>query len=81
MLVAAPVLAEIQAKMADVSLNEIEFPLFENPLFPIAQDTPATPQTLNLPGIDANIINNPNAAGTFSGLSTAEKLRILFPTG
>ena len=81
MLVAAPVLAEIQAKMADVSLNEIEFPLFENPLFPIAQDTPATPQTLNLPGIDANIINNPGAAGNFSGLTTAEKLRILFPQG
>ena len=81
MLVAAPVLAEIQAKMADVSLNEIEFPLFENPLFPIAQDTPATPQTLNLPGIDANIINNPGSAGSFSNLTTAQKLSILFPQG
>ena len=81
MLVAAPVLAEIQAKMADVSLNEIEFPLFENPLFPITQDTPITPTTLNLPGIDANIINNPGAAGSFSNLTTADKLRILFPQG
>ena len=31
--------------------------------------------------IDSNIINNPNAAGSFSNLSTADKLRILFPTG
>ena len=67
--------------MRNVSLDEPQFPLFENPLFPISQDTPATPQTLNLPGIDANILNTPNAAGSFSGLSTADKLRILFPQG
>ena len=81
MLVAAPVLAEIQSKMADVSLNEIEFPLFENPLLPITQDTPATPTSLNLPGIDANLVNNPGAAGSFSNLTTAQKLSILFPQG
>jgi len=81
MLVAAPVLAEIQSKMAGVSLNEIEFPLFENPLLPIIQDTPATPTSLNLPNINSNIVNNPNAAGSFSNLTTAQKLQILFPQG
>ena len=47
--------------MARVSLLEPEFPVFENPLLPITQDTPLTPQTLNLPGVDANIVNNPGA--------------------
>ena len=27
------------------------------------------------------VVNNPNAAGSFSGLTTADKLRILFPQG
>jgi hypothetical protein len=81
MLVAAPVIAEIQSQMAGVSLKQTEFPVFENPLIPITQDTPFTPQTLNLPSIDANIINNPNAAGSFSNLTTQDKLRILFPNG
>ena len=45
------------------------------------QDTPATPTSLNLPGIDANIVNNPGAAGSFSNLTTEQKLRILFPQG
>jgi len=74
-------LANIRSQLFNTSLLEPEFPFIENPLLPIAQDTPVTPQTLNLPSINSNIINNPNAAGSFSGLSTAEKLRILFPTG
>ncbi len=81
MLVAAPVIAEIQSEMADISLKQTEFPVFENPLIPITQDTPFTPQTLNLPSIDANIVNNPNAAGSFSNLTTQDKLRLLFPNG
>ena len=67
--------------MRKVSLLEPEFPLFENPLLPITQDTPITPTTLNLPSIDANIVNNPGAAGSFSNLTTEQKLRILFPQG
>jgi len=67
--------------MRIVSLDEPSFPFFENPLLPIAQDTPVTPQTLNLPSIDSNIVNNPGAAGSFSNLTTAQKLQLLFPTG
>ena len=78
---ALPVISQLSAEMRNVSLSEPAFPLFENPLFPIAQDTPVTPTSLNLPSIDSNIINNPGAAGSFSGLSTEQKLRILFPTG
>jgi len=78
---ASDVIANLAGQMRNVSLNEIDFPVFENPLVPIMQDTPATPTTLNLPSIDANIVNNPNAAGSFSNLTTEQKLRILFPTG
>ena len=81
LLGAITALGNIQQQLNRVSLLEPEFPFIENPLLPITQDTPATPQTLNLPNIDSNIVNNPNAAGSFSNLSTADKLRILFPTG
>ena len=68
--------------MRKVSLEEANFPFFTNPLLPSAQvETPVTPNTLNLPGIDANIVNNPGAAGSFSNLTTAQKLQILFPQG
>jgi len=80
-LAAQSALANLQNAMARISLLDPEFPVFENPLLPITQDTPFTPQTLNLPGVDANIINNPNAAGSFSNLTTEQKLRLLFPTG
>ena len=81
LLGALTALGNIQQQLARTSLLEPEFPFIENPLLPITQDTPATPQTLNLPGIDANIVNNPGGAGSFSNLSTADKLRILFPQG
>jgi len=74
-------LANIQQQLANTSLLEPEFPFIENPLLPIMQDTPATPTSLNLPSIDANIVNNPGAAGSFSNLTTEQKLRILFPQG
>jgi hypothetical protein len=78
---ASSVIQDIQSQMRDVSLSDSEFPFFENPLLPITQDTPATPTSLNLPGINSNIVNNPGAAGSFSNLTTAQKLRILFPQG
>ena len=74
-------LANIRQQLANTSLLEPEFPFIENPLLPITQDTPFTPQTLNLPSVDANIINNPGAAGSFSNLTTEQKLRLLFPQG
>ena len=79
--VALDSILSIQTQMRDVSLQQVDFPIFENPLLPIMQDTPATPTSLNLPSIDANIVNNPGAAGSFSNLTTAQKLSILFPQG
>jgi len=79
--VASDAIANIADQMRNVSLQQVDFPVFENPLLPIMQDTPATPTSLNLPSIDANIVNNPGAAGSFSNLTTAQKLSILFPQG
>ena len=67
--------------MRGISLEEPNFPFIENPLLPIMQDTPITPTSLNLPSINSNIVNNPGAAGSFSNLTTAQKLQILFPQG
>ena len=74
-------ISSIQNIMRGISLEEPNFPFIENPLLPITQDTPVTPTSLNLPNINSNIINNPNAAGSFSNLTTAQKLQILFPQG
>ena len=64
--------------MRKVSLEEPNFPFFENPLLPSAQETPVTPNTLNLPGIDSNLISRTVNTNSLSNLTTAEKLAILF---
>ena len=66
-------------QMRRVSLEEPNFPFFENPLIPSAQtETPVTPNTLNLPGIDSNLISRTVNTNNLSNLTTAEKLAILF---
>jgi len=75
---AADVIADLESRMADLSLGLAEFPVFENPLQPIMQDTPLGPTTLNLPSIDANVVSAQVQGGNFSKMTNAEKLRILF---
>ena len=72
------VITRIANEMREVSLEEPSFPFFENPLLPSAQETPVTPNTLNLPGIDSNLISNTVNNNSLSNLSTAQKLAILF---
>ena len=65
--------------MRNVSLKEPNFPFFDNPLLPTPQaETPVTPNTLNLPSIDNNLIANTSGTNSLSNLTTAEKLAILF---
>ena len=67
--------------MSDLSLTLAEFPVFANPLETIMQDTPLGPTTLNLPSIDANAVSaqvQGGGGGSFSKMTNAEKLRILF---
>ena len=77
MISAMNVIANIQQTMARTSLLEAEFPFIENPLLPSAQETPVTPNSLNLPSIDNNLISNTDNSN-FNNLSTADKLAILF---
>jgi len=78
---AADVIADLESKFADVSLTLPEFPVFENPLLPIMQDTPLGPTTLNLPSIDANAVSAQVQGGNFNNLTTQQKLDLLFGRG
>jgi len=78
---AASVIGDLQSKMANVSLALPEFPVFENPLMPIMQDTPITPTSLNLPQVDGSKLQNQVSGGNFSSLSNKQKFDILFPNG
>ncbi len=72
------VISRISNEMRKVSLEEANFPFFENPLLPSAQETPVTPNTLNLPSIDSNLISSTVNNNSLSNLSTSQKLAILF---
>ena len=75
---AADTIAELQSQMSDLSLTLADFPVFENPLQPILQDTPLGPTTLNLPSIDANAVSAQVQGSNFSNLTTQQKLDLLF---
>ena len=75
------VIADLQGQMRTTSLTEPEFPFFENPLLPSAQETPVTPSALNLPAPDTSILANSGTGSGFNNLTTAQKLEILFGRG
>ena len=72
------VISELQQEMSGVSLSLPEFPVFENPLLPIMQDTPITPTSLNLPSIDANLVSQQVSGSNYNNLTTAQKIDLLF---
>ena len=74
-------IASLEDKMYDVSLELPEFPVFENPLLPIMQDTPITPTSLNLPNIDSNLVSQQVQGSNYNTLTTQQKLDLLFPNG
>jgi hypothetical protein len=72
------VIADLQQQMADVSLMLPEFPVFENPLLPIMQDTPTTPTSLNLPNINSNLVSSRVQGSNYNNLTTQQKIDLLF---
>jgi len=74
-------ISELKNQMSSLNLGLPEFPVFENPLMPIMQDTPLTPTSLNLPQINAESVAGQVQGGQFSGLSNKQKFDILFPNG
>ena len=65
----------LRLQFSELNLNLPEFPVFENPLMPIMQDTPITPTSLNLPQVDGSALQNQVSGGNFSGLSNRQKFR------
>ena len=78
---AADVINSLAEQMSGVSLSLPEFPVFENPLMPIMQDTPLTPTSLNLPSVNAEAVAAQVQGGNFSGLTNKQKFDLLFPNG
>ena len=79
---AAPTINQIRQELADISLEEAELPFIENPLLPSAAENTITgPNTLNLPGVDQQIMSQSAAANQFSNLTMNQKIRLLFPNG
>jgi len=78
---ARDVIRNLRSEMSALNLSLPEFPVFENPLMPIMQDTPITPTSLNLPQVDASKLQNQVSGGNFSSLSNKQKFDILFPNG
>ena len=75
---ASDAISELRQLMSEVSLSLSEFPVFENPLLPIMQDTPLGPTTLNLPNIDAEAVSAQVQGSNYNNLTTQQKLDLLF---
>ena len=71
-------IGELRSQMSDLSLELPEFPVFENPLLPIMQDTPVTPTSLNLPNINTNLVSQQVSGSNYNNLTTAQKIDLLF---
>jgi len=78
---AADVIADLEGRFADVSLELPEFPVFANPLQPIMQDTPLGPTTLNLPSINNEVVSAQVQGSNYNNLTTQQKLDLLFGRG
>jgi hypothetical protein len=74
-------IAELEGQFADLSLTLPEFPVFQNPLQPIMQDTPMGPTTLNMPNINAELVSSQVQGGNYNNMTTQQKLDILFGRG
>jgi hypothetical protein len=74
-------ISQLRSQMSDLNLFLPEFPVFENPLMPIMQDTPLTPTSLNLPQVNAEAVAAQVQGGNFTNLTNKQKFDLLFPNG
>ena len=78
---AGDVINDLRLRFSELNLNLPEFPVFENPLMPIMQDTPLTPTSLNLPQVNAESVAAQVQGGNFTNLTNKQKFDLLFPNG
>ena len=76
-----PIINDLRNQLSTFSLDLPELPTLENPLQPIMQDTPLTPTSLNLPGVNAEAVAAQVQGGNFSSLTNQQKFNLLFPNG
>ena len=67
----------MQGALSALRLSDGDFPLIENPLLPESFFT--GPSALNLPNIDQQTISRTVQNNSLQGLTTQQKLDILFP--
>ena len=74
------VIQNLADQMSNISLLNAEFPVFENPLLPIMQDSPATPTSVfGTAAPNINIVNtNQGNRSVFNNLTTEQKIDLLF---
>jgi len=78
---ALPIINDLRNQLSTFSLDLPELPTLENPLMPIMQDTPLTPTSLNLPGVNAESVAAQVQGGNFTNLTNKQKFDLLFPNG
>jgi len=78
MEVAGEVISNLESQFSNLNLNLAEFPVFENPLETIMQDTPLGPTTLNLPSINNEVVSAQVQGSNYNNLTTEQKLSLLF---
>ena len=72
-------IGNIEAQLSTTSLDDL-FPDIQNPLMPniMDQGTITQPGTLNMPGIDPNLVANTGGNIPYNQMTTDQKLNILF---
>ena len=83
---AVDAIRSIREELSGLSLDTAEFPVINNPLMPsiLAPRTIPNIEPRTLPTVNANLINaagQPNTLNTLSGLTTNQKIDILFGKG
>jgi len=82
LILAGPAIDSIRRQLFGLSLDSPEFPRITNPLMPSIMDQRTLPsigpETLNAPGINTNTVNAAGQTNTLSGLTTQQKIDILF---
>ena len=76
-LEAAGAIAQVQGALSALRLSDGDFPLIENPLLPESFFT--GPSALNLGNIDQQTLSRTGQNNSLQGLTTQQKLDILFP--
>jgi hypothetical protein len=76
------IISDIESQLDDISLDDL-FPDIQNPLMPSIMDqgTITQPGTLNMPGIDPNLIGNTGGNIPYNQMTNEQKIARLFPRG